>query len=153
VGGEGKKNMCSQNKHSEHQLRVVTGTRHAFDDIQQEILSAMEECGFIEDDLFAVRISLEEALANALLHGHLGDSDFEIKITWLVNELEVECSITDQGRGYDPDSIPDPTADENLTLPSGRGLAMIRAFMDEVYINEQGNSVMMKRYKIRQSDS
>ncbi|HIB00692.1 MAG TPA: ATP-binding protein [Phycisphaerales bacterium] len=45
----------------------------------------------------------------------------------------------------DPDSIPDPTADENLTLPSGRGLAMIKAFMDEVSINEQGNSVSMKR--------
>ena len=137
--------MCSQNIYPEHQHRVVTGTRDAFDGIQQEILSSMEEFGFIEDDLFAVRISLEEALANALLHGHLGDSDFEIRIAWLVNALEVDCIITDQGRGYDPDSIPDPTADENLTLPSGRGLAMIRAFMDEVDVNEQGNSVSMKR--------
>ena len=141
--------MCSESKHHGHQERVLKGTREAFDEVQNEILASMSLIGYSEDAIFAVRISLEEALANALLHGHRGDTEFEIKITWVVNETHVECIVADQGRGYDPESIPDPTADENLTLPSGRGLAMIRAFMDEVSINEQGNCVTMKRMKKR----
>ena len=70
-------------------------------------------------------------------------------MTWRVDDVAVEFSVTDQGRGYDPNSIPDPTADENLNIPSGRGLAMINAFMDEVVLNERGNRVCMKRLKGR----
>jgi serine/threonine-protein kinase RsbW len=141
--------MCSDSKHHGHQTRVLKGTREAFDDVQDVILESMSALEYDEDALFAIRISLEEALANALLHGHSGEEAYEIEIAWLINDTFVECIITDQGRGYDPGSIPDPTADENLTLPSGRGLAMMRAFMDEVSVNEQGNCVTMKRNKAR----
>ena len=139
--------MCSDSKYHGHETRVLKGTREAFDDVQDVILSSMKTMGYDEDALFAVRVSLEEALANALLHGHSGEADHTIEIAWLVEDMFVECIVTDQGRGYDPESIPDPTADENLTLPSGRGLAMMRAFMDEVSVNEQGNCVTMKRTK------
>ena len=64
-----------------------------------------------------------------------------------MNTAKVEITITDQGRGYNPETIPDPTAEENLTLPSGRGLAMMRAFMDHVDVNSQGNVVSMYREK------
>jgi len=143
--------MSSQNQQPDYQKRFVLGTREAFDAIQHEILSSMEGLGYVEDDIFAMRISLEEGLANALLHGHQGDEVEEIEVHWFCDALFVQCVIIDQGRGYDPESIPDPTADENLTLPSGRGLAMIRAFMDEVTVNEQGNRVTMKRLRVRPS--
>ncbi len=102
---------------------------------------------YSEHDVFSVRISLEEALANALLHGHQGEAEHPIKVKWRVNTTQVEITITDQGRGYNPETIPDPTAEENLTLPSGRGLAMMRAFMDHVEVNAQGNMVTMLRTK------
>jgi serine/threonine-protein kinase RsbW len=107
----------------------------------------MGSCSYEEHDIFSVRIALEEALANALLHGHQGETGHPIEVVWKVSEIQVEITITDQGRGYDPGTIPDPTADENLTLPSGRGLAMMRAFMDHVEVNEQGNKVTMSREK------
>jgi serine/threonine-protein kinase RsbW len=141
--------MCSQNQQPDYQERIVQGTRDAFDSIQQKILTLMVDAGYVDDDIFAMRISLEEGLANALLHGHQGEEDSPITVRWYCDACFVECVIVDQGRGYDPESIPDPTADENITLPSGRGLAMIRAFMDEVTVNEQGNRVTMKRFKIR----
>ena len=141
--------MCSQPEHSDSVSCVVKGTREAFDEIQENVLTRMDATGYTETDLFSVRVALEEALANALLHGHQGDKNRDIEVQWKVDNSSVEISVTDQGRGYDPDMVPDPTADENLTLPSGRGVAMMRSFMDEVHINEKGNRVTMTRHAPR----
>jgi len=147
LGGRG--HMCPQPEHSDTVSRVVKGTREAFDEIQASVLESMEDAGYSETDLFSVRVAIEEALANALLHGHQGDKSCDIEVQWKVDCKSVEISVTDQGRGYDPSMVPDPTADENLTLPSGRGLAMMRAFMDDVHINEKGNKVTMVRHAPR----
>ena len=132
-----------------HKKRVISGDRDAFDEIEASILELMQIHHYEERAIFSVRVAIEEALANALLHGHAGDPTKEIEVTWYVDEKSVEFSVTDQGRGYDPNSIPDPTANENLNIPSGRGLAMINAFMDEVIVNDLGNQVFMKRVKNR----
>jgi len=141
--------MCLQPEQSDSKSRVVKGTRKAFDQIQENVLACMEDCGYTETDLFSVRVAIEEALANALLHGHQGDESRDIEVEWKVDSHAVEISVQDQGRGYDPKMVPDPTADENLALPSGRGVAMMHSFMDEVQINEKGNMVTMTRYAAR----
>ncbi len=127
--------------------RTILGNRESFDAVQESVLAMMKELEYSEHQLFSVRVAIEEALANALLHGHQGDKTSEIKVSWHVNDERVEIEVVDQGRGYDPESIPDPTANENLTLPSGRGLAMIRAFMNEVHLNDCGNHLRMVRFK------
>ena len=127
----------------------MKGSREAFDEIQDNVLARMIDFQYTETDLFSVRVAIEEALANALLHGHQGDKGLGIEVSWKVDGTSVEISVKDQGRGYDPDMVPDPTADENLTLPSGRGVAMMRSFMDEVLINERGNRVTMVRHALR----
>ena len=137
----------TNHEQNEYHTRVVQGTREEFDTLQKSILDLMKKQGYLEHALFSIRISLEEALANALLHGHQGEEGHPIEIIWQVTDERVEISIIDQGRGYDPETIPDPTADENLTLPSGRGLAMMRAFMDHVEVNSQGNKVTMSRLR------
>ena len=138
--------MCSQPEHSDSDSRVVKGTREAFDEIQETVLAQMAECGYSETDLFSVKVAIEEALANALLHGHQADKSRDIEVAWKVDNNAVEISVQDQGRGYDPKMVPDPTADENLALPSGRGVAMMHSFMDDVQINEKGNKVTMVRH-------
>lgn len=144
--------MCSQPEHSDSNFCVVKGTRDSFDEIQESVLLRMKDFGYDETDLFSVRVAIEEALANALLHGHLGDKSLDIEVKWKVDIESIEISVKDQGRGYDPAMVPDPTAEENLTLPSGRGVAMIRSFMDEVLINEQGNMVTMIRHASNKQD-
>ena len=139
--------MSKNSEHLGHEICIIEGTRDGFDQVESNILNLMKSLFYSEDAIFSVRVAIEEALANALLHGHQGDAQKEITVTWKVDEIAVEFSVTDQGRGYDSKSIPDPTADENLNIPSGRGLAMISAFMDEITLNEQGNSVFMKRLK------
>lgn len=137
--------MDSQPDSADEQRVVVPGTRASMDGIQHAVLAQMQQLGWDEDACFAVRIALEEALANAVLHGHRGDESQPIEAAWCVTQDEVRLEVADEGRGFDPDAIPDPTADENLTLPSGRGLAMIRAFMDEVEVIAPGNRLIMCR--------
>jgi serine/threonine-protein kinase RsbW len=139
--------MCLKNEQPYKQQRTILGVRESFDEVQEAVLTLMVDQQYSEHDLFSVRVALEEALANALLHGHSGDEEREIEVHWHVTLAHVEIQVIDQGRGYDPEAIPDPTATENLTLPSGRGLAMIRAFMTEVELNERGNHLTMIRHK------
>ena len=139
--------MCSQHQQPEKQKRTILGDRDSFDEVQDVVLALMEQFEYSEHDLFSVRVAFEEALANALLHGHQGDVSNVIEVTWIVNDESVELEVIDQGRGYDPETIPDPTANENLTLPSGRGLAMIHAFMHDVHVNVRGNHLRMIRRK------
>lgn len=139
--------MCSNREQSKRQQRTILGDRDSFDEVQESVLDLMHGFDYSDHDLFSVRVAFEEALANALLHGHQGDESNEIQVSWIVTDEYLEIEVTDQGRGYNPDAIPDPTADENLTLPSGRGLAMIRAFMHEVHLNNRGNQLKMIRRK------
>ena len=142
--------MCSDSKQPNKHARTILGIRDSFDEVQESVLALMKDFEYSDHDLFSVRVAFEEALANALLHGHQGDEMNKIEVQWYVDNEFVEIDVIDQGRGYDPETIPDPTANENLTLPSGRGLAMIRAFMCEVSVNERGNHVNMKRQKQRE---
>jgi serine/threonine-protein kinase RsbW len=139
--------MCSKAEQPDKQRVTIFGLRESFDEVQESVLDLMRQNQYCDHDLFSVRVAFEEALANAVLHGHQGDTTSEIDVLWSVTNKFVEIEVVDQGRGYDPKTIPDPTANENLTLPSGRGLAMIRAFMNEVHINERGNHLRMVRHK------
>ena len=121
----------------------LPGNRETMDFVQRTILETMETFGYGERDLFAVRVAVEEAIANAVLHGHQGDQARMIDISWTVSKEEVSIAVCDEGRGYDTTAVPDPTADENLTLPSGRGLAMINAFMSDVSVTEDGRRIEM----------
>ncbi len=93
---------------------------------------------------FAVRLALEEALTNALRHGHGGDTSLPIDLECKISADAIHLVVTDQGPGFEPDTVPDPTADENLTIASGRGLALMRAFMSEVVVTPPGNCISMR---------
>jgi len=139
--------MCTITDHPNKCQQTIQGLRKSFDDIEDDVVQKMATFGYEEDAIFSVRVAIEEAFANALLHGHRRDTSRTIDVEWCVTESYVEFMIADQGRGFDPASIPDPTADENLTIPSGRGLAMMNAFMDEIERNKRGNKVRMKHVR------
>ncbi|MCP4757903.1 MAG: ATP-binding protein [Planctomycetes bacterium] len=122
----------------------VTGHREACQTIVDEILAAMDEAQMESAVVFAVRLSVEEALSNAIAHGHGGDLSLQLCVDAEVRPEEVVVSVKDVGPGFDPASVPDPTAEENLTIASGRGLALIRAFMTEVDVPPPGNRIVMR---------
>jgi serine/threonine-protein kinase RsbW len=89
------------------------------------------------------RVSLTEALSNAMLYGNERDPEKRVRVEVIVGEREIKARITDEGAGFDPGGIPDPTEPGNLEKSGGRGLFLMRELMDEVHFNERGNQVTL----------
>jgi serine/threonine-protein kinase RsbW len=113
----------------------------------KQILSRLDEHNFGKDDIFAVHLTLEEAFLNAVKHGNKMDPTKKVKIDYSVDSEKVEISITDEGAGFEPESVDDPRFGEGLYEPGGRGLLLMNSYMDIVKFNEHGNTVHMVRYK------
>ena len=118
--------------------------------VQDQIIEKMEAMGYPMRDVFAVRLALEEALVNAIKHGNRMDPSKSVKIECKIAEDRVLITIEDEGPGFDVNAVPDPTAEENLDKPGGRGIMLMRSFMNRVEYNEKGNRVILE--KIRESD-
>ncbi len=116
-------------------------------EIEEKILVAAKKCGYHEEDLFALRLSLEEALTNAIQHGNQKDTDKKINVRYYVNPEEINIYIADEGHGFNPTRVPDPTSEENLENPNGRGIMLMRAYMNLVEYNDTGNVVHLVKLK------
>ncbi|MDE2654729.1 MAG: SpoIIE family protein phosphatase [Gemmatimonadota bacterium] len=93
--------------------------------------------------LFNFRVGLTEAISNAILFGNSGDPDTRVRVELRAVPGEVRVRVSDQGDGFDPEAVPDPRLPENLLLPDGRGVFLMRALMDEVRFNRRGNEVTL----------
>lgn len=111
--------------------------------VQQTLIGAAEKLGYSEHSLFAIRLALDEALSNAVRHGNKNDVRKRVTVEYQVSDEEIRVSICDEGRGFKPAELPDPTAEENLERPCGRGVMLIKAYMTEVFYNDKGNCVTM----------
>ncbi len=127
-------------------VRVGTSyDREYIDQIEGRLLEAVERAGYEKASRFAIKLAFEEAVINAFTHGHAGlGEDLEIRIEYRVTPQEVYIAVEDQGPGFAPGGIPDPTLDENLAKPTGRGLMLMKAYMTEVTHNTAGNRVEMR---------
>ena len=112
-------------------------------DIEDAIQTKLNECNFGQRSAFAVRLAVEEAVINAMKHGNHMDKAKTVTIRWAIDDRRAVIVVEDEGEGFDPAAVPDPTEDENLEMPHGRGLVLIRAYMDEVLFNEKGNQITM----------
>jgi serine/threonine-protein kinase RsbW len=103
----------------------------------------MTRLGFPHLDLLAVRLALEEALVNAIRHGNQGDPGKQVRVRYRVTTEQVWAEVEDQGQGFDPAGVPDPTSPEGMVRTSGRGLHLMRHFLSSVEYNERGNAVTL----------
>lgn len=113
--------------------------------IQDEIEQLLTTHQFSERDIFCIRLALEEALVNAIKHGNQMDRTKKVHVVYHVRPERFDIKITDEGQGFDPEDVPDPTAVENLERPCGRGLMLMRHYMTEVVFNSRGNSVQLSK--------
>jgi serine/threonine-protein kinase RsbW len=126
---------------------AVASRPSAIVEVCKKILSELEAGDFSQEDIFAVHLALEEAFINAIKHGNKMNPDREVKVDYSVGSDKVEIFMTDEGGGFDPNSVPDPRSGENLYKTEGRGLLLINSYMDVVEFNEHGNRVHMVRYR------
>ena len=111
--------------------------------VQHAILSEAEAHGYSESARFAIRLALDEAMSNAICHGNRNDPHKRIAIDYAVTDEQVRIQVTDEGHGFRPAAVPDPTLDENLERPHGRGIMLMRAYMTDVSYSERGNTVTL----------
>ena len=114
---------------------------HVSADIQKEIQELWLARGMSDMDLPDMQLALEEGLANAIKHGNKMDSNKQVTVECFMNEDVVRVVIKDEGNGFDLNEVPDPTLPENLDKPSGRGVMLMKAFMDDVLYNDIGNQL------------
>lgn len=105
------------------------------------------ETGFQGDDVHEIGMAVREATVNAVLHGNAYDPNKKVRITFERRPGTLEVTVSDEGRGFDPNRIPDPLAPENLLRQSGRGIFLIRTYMDEVTFRDLQPGTEMKLVK------
>ena len=89
--------------------------------------------------------TITELLANAICHGNCEDHSKKVTVGHMVTEQSVAIAVLDEGDGYDPAAVPDPTLPENLTKDHGRGIYIVKNYVDEVHYNVTGSRVLVRK--------
>jgi serine/threonine-protein kinase RsbW len=113
--------------------------------VADAVVAVMAAAGYPDRDRFAARLALEEAVANAVKHGHQGDPGKRVRVGYQVRADRVLMEVEDQGAGFDPRRVPDPRDPENLDKPCGRGLLLMRSYTTWLRFNARGNRVTLCR--------
>lgn len=111
--------------------------------------------GFDEDDQHRIDMAVHETLINAIWHGNKNDPSKSVWLRFEIFNDRLEIRVRDQGSGYDPKGVPDPLKDENILNSSGRGIFLIRTFMDEYRVESQAGQgtevILVKKLNPNQS--
>jgi len=115
--------------------------------VQEDIEARLKAHEFNEHEIFGIRLALEEALINAIKHGNQMDRRKSVRVAYTINRDRFHIVIADEGPGFDPEDVPDPTAVENLERPCGRGLMLMRHYMSQVRFTGKGNCCEMMKLR------
>jgi serine/threonine-protein kinase RsbW len=125
--------------------RVIPSNMEAGRRILAELLRQLEAAGWDPRDVFAVHLAMEESLVNAIRHGNRLDPNKRVSIQCGMAADLVRIEIADEGPGFNPDDLPDPTAPDRLDVPGGRGLLLMRTFMSRVEFSDRGRRILLER--------
>ncbi len=115
---------------------ALSSTMESVSEVEAAADKMAAEAGFDEDERFRLAMAVREAAVNAVLHGNDYDPSKRISASFENNGQSLIITIADEGRGLDPETLPDPLAPENLLRGTGRGIFLIRSFMDEVHFRQ-----------------
>jgi len=133
---------------SDHRVSyTLDSTLETVDSAEQTASRIAAETGFGEDEVMQIAMAVREAAVNAVLHGNAYDPGKKVWVDFEASARELVITIRDQGKGLDLSKIPDPLAPENLLKTSGRGIFLIRSFMDEVHIHPSQTGTEIKLIK------
>ena len=111
--------------------------------VLDRVAATMAAADYSEKDCFGMRLALEEAVANAVKHGHRGDATKQVRVRYHVSTDCVLAEVQDQGPGFNPADVPDPLAPENLERGCGRGLLLMKSLVTWCRHNRKGNCVTL----------
>ena len=112
-------------------------------DVQKQVIDRLEQLGYGEQNVFAIRLALEEGLMNAIKHGNKLDRRKSVHIEAKLTPRSAQITIDDQGKGFERTTVPDPCCEENILKTSGRGILLMEAYMDKVQYTRGGRRVKL----------
>lgn len=112
-----------------------------------QLLQRLEALHWSRRDVFGVHLAVDEALVNAICHGNRQDPAKHVRFHCRLSPEKVRVEIIDEGAGFDPDRLPDPTDAQHLGCPGGRGVLLMRAFMSHVAFLDRGNHVVLEKVR------
>ncbi|MBU1084387.1 MAG: ATP-binding protein [Candidatus Omnitrophota bacterium] len=124
---------------------VISNDSHLLKEESGKLINALREKGINEDVIFEIHVGFEEALRNAMMHGNKFDISKKVTVEIEITDSFVRICVEDEGEGFDPEKIPDPTLDENLLKECGRGVYLLTHLMDSVEYKKNGRCVIMTK--------
>lgn len=115
--------------------------------VQDGIEAALQANQWGDSDVFAIKLAVEEALVNAIKHGNQFDPEKKVQVKYLITDERFEIEIEDEGAGFNPADVPDPTEIGYEDRPCGRGVFLIKNFMTSVEYRGRGNAMAMSKIK------
>lgn len=101
----------------------------------------------LNDDIYGnIMIAVTESVNNAIIHGNESNKDKNVFLTLNMEENTIVFNVSDEGNGFDYNSLPDPTAPENIDKPGGRGIFLMKALSDELSFEDEGKKVKLSFY-------
>ena len=125
--------------------QAIPSERGAGHRIIEQVLDHLEIQGWSSHDTFSVRLAMEEAIVNAIKHGNRLDSSKQVRIICKMSPHRLWIEVSDEGSGFNPECVPDCTDPDRLEIPSGRGIMLMRNYMNRVEYNDTGNAVVMEK--------
>jgi serine/threonine-protein kinase RsbW len=129
--------------------RVFDSNLESVDQAEQLALETAEQAGFEEDDRHRIGMAVRECMVNAVAHGNRYSAHKKVTFIVTIGDGHYQVTIRDQGPGFDLTDLPDPLADENLLRHSGRGIFLMKAFMDDFVVRRlepSGTEVVLVKH-------
>ncbi|HVO98105.1 MAG TPA: ATP-binding protein [Bryobacteraceae bacterium] len=117
------------------------------EDAEESVRNFARESGFEESDEYFIALAVREVLVNAIRHGNRFDPDKKVGLRVFREDSELVIEVTDQGEGFRLESVPDPHLPENLERPTGRGIAIAKAVMDELSVEHSPSGTIVRMAK------
>jgi serine/threonine-protein kinase RsbW len=131
--------------------RFLESTLESVDSAEEIAVGLAQRAGFDEDDLMKIGMAVRESMVNAVVHGNRYSAHKRVRFWVGHNSDRLTVRIADEGEGFNFESLPDPLAPENLMRTSGRGIFLIRSFMDEFgmrHLDPAGTEVTLIKYLV-----
>lgn len=129
--------------------KVLDSVLDSADEAEHLVLDVARDLGFPEDDLHKIGMAVRESIVNAVVHGNRYNAHKKVRLTVSGARDRLTVTVSDEGDGFDVAALPDPLAEHNLLQQSGRGIFLIRAFMDEFAVHRLdagGTEVKLVKY-------
>ena len=129
--------------------RFLESTLASVDHAEEIAVGIAQRAGFDEDDLLKIGMAVRESVVNAVVHGNRYNANKKVRFSVVKSSERFTVRIADEGEGFDYEEVPDPLSPENLLRGSGRGIFLIRSFMDEFEMHRlkpQGMEFVLVKY-------